>query len=483
MEQGSRANVAEMVPSGRIPEHRLAAMLGDWSAGTGPLHRQLTAALADLIERGILRHGDVLPPERRLSSALAVSRGTVVKVYSQLAEDGVVERRQGSGTTVRSMPVASITSGDRIGSPLFERNRSSIELLVAVPDPAERALEIASNIDLARYADHLSIDEPAGIEPLRERIAQHITAGGLPTRASQVLVCAGAQQGVALVSQLFTRAGEYALAEDWTWPAAVDGVTSRGGRINGVQIDADGIVPSDLEASLERFRPTLILVNPHHHNPTGTRTSEARRREIAQLAADYGVPLAEDRANAHLAFDGQVAPPFGAYGAGGQEIIIDSINKVAWPGFRMGWVRADAQIINQLRELRVLADLGSPIPMQVAAIDVLDEWDELVASRVEQIRGRRDLLFAACAEHLPAWQAHLPRGGLVSWWDIGLDAAGEFAEFAKRYGVQVASGRQFAACMCDDRHIRLPFTSTEAELIEGVRRLGLAWADYVAVAA
>ncbi len=485
MDLDSRANLIEMDLSHRVSEGRLADMLGRWSEGTGPLHRQLTRAIAGLIDRGILRHGDILPPERRLADALAVSRGTVVKVYGQLAADDLVARRQGSGTTVTTTPMAAgaTTTGSRLGAALFERNDTSIELLVAVPDPLPQALSIASNLDLDRYSEHLSRDEPAGIEPLRERIAAHITADGLPTRPSEILVCAGAQQGLALVNQLFVQTGEYVLTEDWTWPAAVDGVTSRGGRVHGTAVDETGLIPSKLETDIANFRPTMIMLNPHHHNPTGTRTSEDRRAEIARLAAAYGVVLAEDRANAHLAYDGVVAPPFASYGAGGQEILIDSICKVAWPGFRIGWVRADAQIIAELRELRALADLSSPIPMQIAAIDVLDAWDELVAARVAQIVERRDLLFAACAEFLPTWRAHKPRGGLVSWWEIPSGAAADFASFAKRFGVQVASGRQFAAYLGDDRHIRLPFTATEGELIEGVRRLGLAWTAYAAQAA
>lgn len=479
----SRANLPKMDLNQRLTDDRLATMLGRWSDGTGPLHRQLTAAVADLIERGILRHGDVLPPERRLAGALAVSRGTVVKVYGQLAEDGLVTRQQGSGTVVSTASVSIPAFGTALGSPLFERNDTSIELLTALPGPLPRALEIAGNPRLERYAEHLARDEPAGIEPLRERIAEHITAEGLPTRPSQVLVCAGAQQGIALVNQLFVSAGEYVLTEEWTWPAAIDGVTSRGGRVHGVALDEGGIVTSALQTAIELFRPSMICLNPHHHNPTGTRSDNARRAEIARLAAAYGIVLLEDRANAHIAYDGQVAPPFGSYGAGGQEIVIDSINKVAWPGFRLGWVRADVQIIAKLRELRVLADLASPVPVQVAAIDVLDVWDELVAERVAVVMERCDVLFDACAEFLPDWSAHRPRGGLVSWWQIPFGAAAEFATFAQRYGVQVASGRQFAAQLGDDLHIRLPFTATEAELVEGIRRLGLAWNDYAAQAA
>lgn len=482
MQATSRSNTSKMGLNQRVDEARLATMLGRWSEGTGPLHRQLTEAVADLIERGILRHGDALPAERRLASALAVSRGTIVKVYDQLAAHDLVTRQQGSGTVVSTSPVSTPTSAASLGAPLFERNESSIELLTALPAPLPKALEIASNLQFDKYTKHLSLEEPAGIEPLRERIAGHVTAEGLPTRASQILVCAGAQQGIALVNQLFVTAGSYVLTEAWTWPSVIDGVTSRGGRVHGLQLDDGGVITEGLRTDIEHFRPSMVALNPHHHNPTGLRSDEARRAEIARLAAAYGVVLVEDRANAHLAYDGQVAPPFGSHGAGGQEIVIGSINKVAWPGFRIGWVRADVQIIAELRDLRALADLASPVPAQVAAISVLEMWDELVAERVAIVVERCDTLFDACAEFLPDWTARRPRGGLVSWWEIPSGAAAEFATFAQRYGVQVASGRQFAARLGDDRHIRLPFTATEAELVEGVRRLGLAWSDYVAQA-
>jgi len=453
-------------------------MLGRWSEGTGPLHRQLTTAVADLIERGILRHGDTLPAERRLAEALAVSRGTIVKVYDQLAAQELVTRQQGSGTMVSTSLASAPASEASLGSLLFERNDTSIELLTALPAPLPKALEIASNPQFERYAKYLSLEEPAGIEPLRERIAEHVTAEGLPTRPSQVLVCAGAQQGIALINQLFVEPGGYVLTEAWTWPSVIDGVTSRGGRVHGLKLDDGGVITEALKTDIEHFRPSMIALNPHHHNPTGTRSDEARRAEIAHIAAAYGVVLVEDRVSAHLATDGHVAPPFGSYGAGGQEIVIGSINKVAWPGFRIGWVRADVQVIAKLRDLRALADLASPIPAQVAAIAVLDSWDELVAERVSLVVERCDTLFDACAEFLPTWSARRPRGGLVSWWEIPSGAASEFATFAQRYGVQVASGRQFAARLGEDRHIRLPFTATDAELVEGIRRLGLAWNDY-----
>src|SRR3546814_6612277 len=78
-------------------------------------------------------------------------------------------------------------------------------------------------------------------------------------------------------------------------------------------MDEHGVLVDGLAAHVERFRPAFIGLNPHHHNPTGTRLSEGRRREVAELAGAYRVPLVEDRVAARLAFDGNVPPPMAVH--------------------------------------------------------------------------------------------------------------------------------------------------------------------------
>ena len=86
----------------KLSAGRLASLLGVWSEDEGPLYRQLADRIRGLVESGALRDGMVLPSERALAATLAVSRGTVVGAYRALTDDHVVERRQGSGTRVRT---------------------------------------------------------------------------------------------------------------------------------------------------------------------------------------------------------------------------------------------------------------------------------------------------------------------------------------------------------------------------------------------
>jgi GntR family transcriptional regulator len=60
-----------------------------------PLHHEVSLVLADEIERGRLRRGTPLPPERALCEQLGVSRVTLRKALSTLAEQGLLSPSHG----------------------------------------------------------------------------------------------------------------------------------------------------------------------------------------------------------------------------------------------------------------------------------------------------------------------------------------------------------------------------------------------------
>jgi GntR family transcriptional regulator/MocR family aminotransferase len=70
---------------------------------TVPLTRQLSAELKRAILSGTLRPGVQLPPTRALSADLRVARGVVVQAYEQLAAEGFLTARAGSGTAVAAI--------------------------------------------------------------------------------------------------------------------------------------------------------------------------------------------------------------------------------------------------------------------------------------------------------------------------------------------------------------------------------------------
>ena len=65
-----------------------------------PIYLQLMQQIRHAIDSGVLQAGDSLPGVRTLAEQLVVSPNTVVKAYTELERDGVLDLRHGSGAFV-----------------------------------------------------------------------------------------------------------------------------------------------------------------------------------------------------------------------------------------------------------------------------------------------------------------------------------------------------------------------------------------------
>jgi GntR family transcriptional regulator len=113
------------------------------TAGAGvPLHRQLFLVLHDEIARSALAPGDALPTEQALCDQFGVSRITVRRALADLADAGLIERKQGVGSFVRDQPSTHRGVGggsymDELRQTEFETDVDVIELDVR---PAPKAV-------------------------------------------------------------------------------------------------------------------------------------------------------------------------------------------------------------------------------------------------------------------------------------------------------------------------------------------------------
>lgn len=76
--------------------------LGVLDRTAGAVGIQLTQALRRAIQRGELKAGERIPSTRTLARTLGLARATVADVFDQLAAEGYLDARSGSGTWVSS---------------------------------------------------------------------------------------------------------------------------------------------------------------------------------------------------------------------------------------------------------------------------------------------------------------------------------------------------------------------------------------------
>lgn len=68
-----------------------------------PLYQQLISQITGMIERGELKCGDKLWPERALADSLGISRGTVTAAYRTLKKDRVITSKMGGNNIVQGL--------------------------------------------------------------------------------------------------------------------------------------------------------------------------------------------------------------------------------------------------------------------------------------------------------------------------------------------------------------------------------------------
>ncbi|TCP56752.1 DNA-binding transcriptional MocR family regulator [Tamaricihabitans halophyticus] len=473
-----------MVHSRTVAE--LAELLGGWSVGTGPLYRKLADALARLINDGALRAGDRLPAERSLAGALATSRATVVGAYEELRGRKLIERRQGSGTTVAERVATPVGDGRVAGgraTAMFQRLIDGQGPLISLAWAAQGgSAEVAGALDeVLRYdMTQLLADpgyHPRGLPELREAIARYYTELGLPTSADQILVTTGAHQALVVVAEVYLRERARVVVEAPSWPACMDVFRAVKAELVSIGLDDEGIRIPELAATLAEQVPALLYVMPSHHNPTGILMSDARRRRIAELAAKYGVPILEDNAYAGIAHtESELPPPLAAYAPLGVETVtVESLGKAVWGGLRIGWLRGPVEIIERCARRKALADLGSPVIDQALAARLLPQLPDLAAKRAVEQRARLDQLEQLLTERLPAWSWRRPDGGASLWVALPEVHADVFAQLTLRHGVEVIPGSSMDPTGAHDNYVRIPFTHPPEVLTELVQRLGRAW--------
>jgi DNA-binding transcriptional MocR family regulator len=447
-----------------------------WRDRPGPRYARLAAALLEAIDARTVPRGTRVPAERALAAVTGTSRGTVVACFDQLAEAGVLTRRQGAGTYVTGRPSWAARPTGSVATMLLRRvaeDRETIDLSVSAPGDLRHLPPVDAEAAWQSLDGH-GLD-PAGMPALRAEVARHLTEHqGLPTEPGQVVVTAGAQEALWLLSRVLP--GTRVLASCPTYPGLAGAIAGTRATVTHVSTDAAGEAPNAIERA-GRFPGGIAYLMPTGHNPTGAVMPLLRRQALAAIADAGRVTVVEDLTLADLtlgAGNSISPPPLAALST--QVIAIGSVSKVLWGGLRVGWIRAGEPLRSAIVARKAALNLGTAVISQALAARLLATIDGgWLAAHRAALTERRDLLTALLREHLPAWRARPPDAGLSLWAELPVDSADALTLAAARHGVTVMAGS--AAC-ADGRHrhfVRLSFAEQPGTLELAVERLAAAW--------
>lgn len=457
---------------------RLAGIIGT-GPWPGPAYESLTSAMSRAIADGRIPVGVRLPSEREVASATGLSRTTTTRAYSKLREQGFVLTRRGSGSVVRLPEVP----GGRIDHLLTPAGADEAEIdLTCTASAAPPWLLGAYDRAVAKVHAYLPGTGyyPSGLPVLKELIADRYTARGVRTDPDQILITSGAFGAVAIAARALIEGRGRVLVESPTYPNAIATLEGAGASLIPYPLELDDHGHHwDIEAmghiaAQAHVRSAYLI--PDFHNPTGALLPEEQRPELgAMLRRSRVVPIF-DESLVELGLDGSPTPtPMAAFVP--DSITAGSTSKIFWGGLRVGWMRIPGHRIDQVAATRLGLDLGAPVLEQLVAVELMSEHDMIVGDYRTRLRAARDNLAQQVRTHLPSWQVVVPRGGMALWCRLPEDRSGALAIAARRHGLGLVSGPNFAPAGGLDRWIRLPYTVPETQLDEAGPRLAAAWDD------
>ena len=490
---------------GRGPAAELAGIVIDRSAST-PLYRQMYDGIRAAILAGQLRTGTRLPPSRALAAQLGVARLTVQTAFDQLTAEGYLEGRHGSGTYVaRTLPDALLqvrvshrppAAADARPQPSaghgagHERGFAAIMRREGVPRPLQYGLpaldafptDLLARLTARRWrrasATFLGYGDPAGFCPLREALAAYLGAArGVRCTPEQVLIVAGAQQGLSLTARVLLTRGDPVWVEDPGYGGARAAFAGAGAVVMPVPVDAEGL---DVAAGVGRC-PTAraAYVTPSYQFPLGVTMSLRRRLALLDWAEHAGAWVIEDDYDSEYRYVGRPLPALQGLDSRGRVIYAGSFSKVLAPALHLGYLVVPPDLIEHMRDAHAGAGRLVPTVDQAVVADFIAEGHLGRHIRRMRIlyRERQQVLLTAAHEHLQGYLDVRPAEAgmhLVGRLPAGIDDRSA-ARNAARHGVHVAPLSGFSLTATDERGLLLGYTAYSAEQIRAaVGRLAIA---------
>lgn len=452
----------------RISARALTLALGGWRTRE-PAYEALADGIRLLCLDNRLAPRTALPAERELAAALHVSRSTVAAAYRSLRDTEHISSLRGSGSV--TLPLG----GRELGRVL--EGDGAIDLQQASPPAwpglagviAEVAGSSAALVSRSGY-------DILGRRELREAIAAHYEDRGIPTSPSEILVTTGAQSAIHLLASVLLGRGDRALIETPTYPHAAEALRRAGARLVGVPVTtADGWDLDRAEQAFARTLPVVAYLMPDFQNPTGRSMTPEERDAMRRAAERAGTILVLDETTADLDIDrGHVDRGFAD--ADPRSLVrIGSLGKTVWGGLRIGWIRAEADLVRRLIAARSVQDLGTPEFEQAVATQLFSRFDEIAVQRSHVLRSGRDAAASALGLRLPEWRVPHIHGGVSLWIELDAPLSSALVMEARSRGVLLSAGPRFAVDGGHERHLRMPFTSPPDDLVRAVDVLAEAW--------
>ena len=327
------------------------------------------------------------------------------------------------------------------------------------PAPVKEAAQAA----LLRNRTHYAPNQ--GVETLRQEIAAFETARGLPCRASQVLVTAGASEALYTAITGILNPGDEVIIPTPAFLLYESIVIAAGGVPVYLDTKPDDfqITPAALARVMTEKTKAIVLNSPN--NPTGTLLTESSLAAVKKAVLEKPVFVICD--NVYQALCTEKCPDLSLDPELKEQLLLcQSFSKpYAMTGWRLGYLVGPEDVMEKLLLLHAAILASVPTFIQDAGITALSVS---VAQMAETYARRREFVCRRLTEMGLSFPE--PKGAFYVFPDIsGFGLSDE--EFCTRLITEGGVATVPGSCFGTPGHIRISYCCSDEALTEGMNRL------------
>lgn len=344
--------------------------------------------------------------------------------------------------TVRDLP----PSGIRRFFDLANQMQDVISLGVGEPDfVTPWHVREASIYALER--GYTSYTANAGLLELRKEISQYLQKFQLDyDPETEILVTVGGSEAIDLSLRTLLEPGEEVLIPEPAYVSYRPCALLAG----GVPIVVPTVMQDDFRLTKDALSKKLssktkALVMSYPNNPTGAVMGEADLRDVAELAIQHDFFVVTDEIYAELSYGEPHHSIAAISGMKERTILVSGLSKAyAMTGWRIGYVAAPREIMQELVKIHQYTILCAPVMGQMAALEALRFGSVERTRMVESYNERRRLIVNGFQKI--GLDCHEPKGAFYAFPSVqalGLSSE-QFAEGLLQGGqVAVVPGHVF----------------------------------------
>lgn len=317
-----------------------------------------------------------------------------------------------------------------------------------------------------------------GFPRLREQIAERMLAkGGIKTSPDNILITSGSQQGLDYSSRVFVDDGDVIVLESPSYLGALNAFKACKPKFIEIPTDEDGMIMEELEkvlATTENVK--MIYVIPDFQNPTGRTWPLERRKKFIEIINKYEIPAVEDNPYGELRYSGEYQPALKSLDTKGLVIYLGTFSKILAPGYRLGWVCAEKEILAKYNFMAQASALQASTISQMEVSKFIDMYDlDAHVAKIREVYAKRcKLMLETMDATFPeSVKFTRPDGGLFLWVMCPdyMDTK-EMATQALEKKVAYVPGKSFFPNGNNNSCMRLNYsTMPEERIVEGIKKL------------